>query len=424
MTNRCPNCNATNPDDEIVCQGCGLTLSGFHADVAETTRPEHRTLAMEAIAAPDDARTESIDPAGVVEGPSLRIGFSRDNDLVVPVPQVSSHHAELVRTDDGYLIRDLHSTNGTFVNGAAVDSAAVEIGDRIGMGSYEFVFDDEMAARLQRRDRHGDDRPDLTVIIGRDEASDIVLDAPQISRHHVQLKRIDDEHWQLTDLDSANGTFVNDRNHRVQDATVTTRDVLFLGSYRFPLTRVDEFLSAQRDDSPASSRSMRLPDGQSVVTVGRGEDNDVVIDAPQISQRHARLIRRNGQLVLEDLKSANGTFVNGERIRKIAVDTGDTVSFGSVALRLDVEEGTLQKSYRGDILLQAENLRVEVDTPNGKLRILDGVSFTAYPTEFIGLLGPSGAGKTTLLNALIGYTRPTYGRTLLNGDELISHYDR
>src|SRR5690606_20460501 len=137
-----------------------------------------------------------------------------------------------------------------------------------------------------------------------------------------------------------------------------------------------------------------------------------------------RLIRSDKDMWLEDLGSANGTFLDGQRIRRAKIDPSQTLSFGSYAVRLDLARGAIQRSYRGDILLQAENLRVEVKSGQRTTRILDGISFTLYPTEFMGLMGPSGSGKTTLLMSLIGYLKPTYGRTLINGDDLSLNYDR
>lgn len=442
MSQTCPNCGATNSADEIVCQGCGLTLRGLSNVPDEVTRPEHKTMSLEALQPPpgiagtdggsdtvlDD---DDVEPSGYMpldevdsDAPALRIGFARDNDLVVPVPQVSSHHAEIIRTDRGYVIRDLHSTNGTFVGGNRVQVAYVQVGDRISLGSYEFVFDQAVASRVDALEQHQRGRGQKPpVLIGRDAECDVVLDAPQISRRHVRLVPIGDQSWRVEDLQSANGAFVNDRHNRIDQAIVSEDDVLFLGSYRFPLTRIREFLHVDEPSLP--SGALRLPEDRRVITFGRGADNDIVLDAPQISRYHARLLRTEEGVILEDLNSANGTFVDGRRVQRATVESGQTISLGSYAVRIDLKSNTVQKSYRGDILLQAENLRVEVELGGGQtLRILDGVSFTVYPTEFVGLLGPSGAGKTTLLNALIGYTTPTYGRTLLNGDELISHYDR
>lgn len=259
------------------------------------------------------------------------------------------------------------------------------------------------------------------IVIGRDEDCDIILEAPQISRRHIRLTPLG-AGWRVQDLNSANGTFLNERTNRIKEASVGVEDVLFLGSYRFPVSRIHDFVDVGA--LVASGAQVDLPEDKSVVTLGRGPSNDIVIDGPQISRHHAKIERNEDGMFLEDLGSANGTFIDGERITRARLEPGQTVSLGSHAIRLDLARGTVQKSYQGDILLQGENLRVEVDDGGRPRRILDGVSFTVYPTEMVGLLGPSGAGKTTLLMALIGYLRPTYGRTLLNGDELSAHYDR
>ncbi len=261
------------------------------------------------------------------------------------------------------------------------------------------------------------------IVIGRDQDCDIILDAPQISRRHLRLQPLGSG-WRVLDLNSVNGTFLNTRTNRIEDAIVGVEDVLFLGSYRFPVSRIDDFFDVKQLESTAASAQVDLPEDKPEITLGRGPSNDIVIDGPQISRHHARIVRSEDGLFLEDLGSANGTFIDGVRITRSRLEPGQTISLGSYALRLDLARGTVQKSYQGDILLQGENLRVEVDDGGRPRRILDGVSFTVYPTEMVGLLGPSGAGKTTLLMALIGYLRPSYGRTLLNGDELSAHYDR
>jgi S1-C subfamily serine protease len=71
-------------------------------------------------------------------GERIRVGRSRDNDVVLPddaeAPPSSGHHAELVREGRVWRIRDLGSSNGTFVNGARVSEARLSSGDRIGLG--------------------------------------------------------------------------------------------------------------------------------------------------------------------------------------------------------------------------------------------------------------------------------------------------
>jgi ABC-type multidrug transport system ATPase subunit len=499
---RCPNCDQLNSADEIICQHCDLTLPALQDQDAETTRPEARRaeiVSMQMLGGVSSEAAVDVEMADVeMAGPTqptiaarakpkaepkadktrefkfsshaalrksdgapsipdsattLRIGYDDDNDLVIPKPQVSAHHARIALVGEQYILEDLNSTNGTSLDGHQIARARLHPGDRVGLGSYEFVFDDTLAARLKpavarnlqptqalpavsstsqsprsksptsksSTNKPSSETSTRSIIIGRESDADIVLDAPQISRHHCKLTPTDSG-WRIEDLGAANGTFVNDRFNRIDEAFVTDDDVLFFGSYRFPVSRVREFIHS--DHQSVDAGQVGLPLDKKIVTIGRGPENDVVLDAPQVSRNHARIVRTDDKVFLEDLGSANGTFIDGAKVDRVALEPGQTISFGSYAIRLDLARGTIQKSYRGDILLQAENLRVEVGDAGHKKRILDGVSFTVYPTEFVGLLGPSGAGKTTLLMALIGYIRPNYGRTLVNGDDLGTHYDR
>ena len=62
-----------------------------------------------------------------------------DCDLILEHPEVSRHHAELLRIDGvSYELRDLDSTNGTLVNGVRVGSRLVGDGDEICLGSLPF----------------------------------------------------------------------------------------------------------------------------------------------------------------------------------------------------------------------------------------------------------------------------------------------
>ncbi|MEX0875725.1 MAG: DUF3662 and FHA domain-containing protein [Actinomycetota bacterium] len=70
----------------------------------------------------------------------IRIGRQSDNDLVVADPGVSRHHAEVINESGTCTLRDLGSTNGTYVNGSVVHQHALRNGDRIGIGSTVVEF--------------------------------------------------------------------------------------------------------------------------------------------------------------------------------------------------------------------------------------------------------------------------------------------
>ena len=69
------------------------------------------------------------------------IGRSASNDIVLPDPSVSKHHAQVVQEEDGWRLMDLESTNGTFVNGDRVEAHRLAPGDTVLLGVYTFVFE-------------------------------------------------------------------------------------------------------------------------------------------------------------------------------------------------------------------------------------------------------------------------------------------
>ena len=80
--------------------------------------------------------------------------------------------------------------------------------------------------------------------------------------------------------------------------------------------------------------TLRLPPG-SVRTVGRTVGADFIVDAALVSRLHCRLSAgSDGQLVVEDLGSTNGTVVNGKRIDRATLGAGDSLQVGRVTFQV------------------------------------------------------------------------------------------
>jgi pSer/pThr/pTyr-binding forkhead associated (FHA) protein len=90
--------------------------------------------------------------------------------------------------------------------------------------------------------------------------------------------------------------------------------------------------------------------GRKEVSIGRYLNNGLVIDNPAVSNRHARVFRENERLVLEDFGSLNGTFVNGQRVKMVTLNEGDTVTIGKhtidVADSRELDEFAVWNGYR------------------------------------------------------------------------------
>jgi len=74
-------------------------------------------------------------------------------------------------------------------------------------------------------------------------------------------------------------------------------------------------------------------------TVGRVEDNAFQIAEPSVSSHHAEIILKGNDVVIKDLNSTNGTFINGEKITEAVLKFGQTLKFGSVEMHLEGKDG-------------------------------------------------------------------------------------
>jgi DNA-binding CsgD family transcriptional regulator len=85
----------------------------------------------------------------------------------------------------------------------------------------------------------------------------------------------------------------------------------------------------QREDDPGTQYQLMSPS----MSIGRAENNDIVLDGDmRVSRHHARLDHDDGQWVLVDCQSANGTTVNGQRITTHSLRSGDRIRVGGTPL--------------------------------------------------------------------------------------------
>lgn len=70
-------------------------------------------------------------------------------------------------------------------------------------------------------------------------------------------------------------------------------------------------------------------------TVGRVEDNTFQITDPSVSSHHAEILMRGTEILVRDLNSTNGTFLNGDRITEMVLKPGQILRFGQVELKID-----------------------------------------------------------------------------------------
>lgn len=146
----CKACNTVSPPDANFCSRCGSRLSPI--DLEETTLSfaltDRDDLGGEAARRGTLAGPVLLIRAGGgregqvvgVEGDVLTIGRSPHSDLFLDDVTVSRHHARVLHDENGYLVEDLNSLNGTYVNRKRIERHPLFDGDEVQIGKFKLAF--------------------------------------------------------------------------------------------------------------------------------------------------------------------------------------------------------------------------------------------------------------------------------------------
>jgi pSer/pThr/pTyr-binding forkhead associated (FHA) protein len=146
---------------------------------------------------------------------SWTIGARPDCDLVVASPGVSGRHCRLTLDANGYVLEDLGSTNGTYVNGVRLTGRVRLLrSDEVTLAmATRMPWPAEETIEAPPAGPAGGPRSILSfqgeeLVIGRAPDCDHVVNAPMVSGHHVRVFGADGRTW-IEDLGSRNGTYLN-----------------------------------------------------------------------------------------------------------------------------------------------------------------------------------------------------------------------
>lgn len=176
-----------------------------------------------------------------------------------------------------------------------------------------------------------------------------------------------------------------------------------------------------------SARVLRFDElfaGLSSIVIGRERDCSIPLPHPTVSLYHAMLERSGENLLVQDLESATGVFVNGRRVRQaIQIREGDRFGIGPFLFTRRGASLLMLDSSRS-LRLEGRGLTRAIPLPHGgERKLIDDINLVVRPGEFVSLLGPSGSGKSTLMDCLNGRRRATQGVVLANGQNFYEQFD-
>lgn len=202
-------------------------------------------------------------------------------------------------------------------------------------------------------DRHGRSAAEISFdqgsyTIGRVDGNDVVLPSNSVSRTHARIF-VSNNKCYIDDLASANGVTV-DGNVIKERTEIRNGSKVKIGDYTLYLEYKDQsdmhagqdVLKTQIVSSDQSGyKIVRVGDkfaGEAFMlseqnnTIGRTEDNYILLSDNSISRNHARIVNSNLTYIVTDLDSSNGTFVNNKKINgECRLKPGDQIRFGNVS---------------------------------------------------------------------------------------------
>ena len=262
-------------------------------------------------------------------------------------------------------------------------------------------------------------------VVGRSAEADFTLKHVEISRQHCRFTW-DGKECRVEDLGSVRGTTVNGK--KVAAAfTLRSGDKVGIGPAVVEFGMGDAPAAGAPGAAGAEKGAPMLVRGQPAdrfevvgeMTIGRDAGLEVWLNDPGISRRHATVkAAPGGGVIVTDLNSTAGSFVNGHRFDTQALTIGDRLQVGPFCFQFDGHALTRVANAAGGTI-RAGNVVFR----SGTLTILDEINLAIPASRFVGIIGPSGAGKSSLLTTLSGLRAPERGAVFVDGEDIYSGHD-
>jgi pSer/pThr/pTyr-binding forkhead associated (FHA) protein/tetratricopeptide (TPR) repeat protein len=257
--------------------------------------------------------------------PGLTIGRAKENQLRLNERNVSRKHARINAANGTIFIEDLDSYNGVKVNGDRINGKAnLYLGDHIQLGDFRLsISGDALRPRPEEITQK-------TVIPKKEEEvtnTEPMVVAPLNTGPQAQQQP-------PVQQPPAPPQARSQRNDSFDESTALIR-----------LSDISSPKGAQPAQQIAGPHPKLVcikgplagrewPVSKTEVVIGRGQENDIVVDHRSLSRQHAKIVLAGQVYRVVDLNSSNGTLVNGEKYAQVDLKKGDVIELGHVRVRL------------------------------------------------------------------------------------------
>lgn len=267
-----------------------------------------------------------------------------------------------------------------------------------------------------------------TIDIGRSTENSVQLSSGGVSRNHARVL-FDGGNFFIIDLKSDNGTCLNGLKLASGEKNILRHnDTISIENFNLTFNSVDQMLNQSFNEitdsdvleikllkkvltaldkekvpsievltGTAIGKKALLTDEIQELTIGRDPSAGFKIEEYVVSRKHARLARKWGGFVIEDLGSKNGTFVNNKKVTEEPLHDGDRISLGTIILIYRNPQEVNLKSISREIKVK-EAPPIPVEAEEAKTPLLEEEAMEAPPEEEAVSEYPTPTPRKELIN--------------------------
>lgn len=271
---------------------------------------------------------------------SVVIGKRQNCDIQLCIKGISGEHSRIKKEENIFILQDLNSTNGTYVNDKKISNDCELVhGDKVAIASQKFFvwIGDCLPLLFSKNDNQIYVIYTSPFTAGRTRDNNLYFSDTKASGKHAIFTKIS-EKYQLKDLGSTNGTKVN--GAKINECLLSHFDAIKMGEWE------SIFLDKP---SPSTLYLQPISEGMTAtvidnnVTFGKSKSNDIIVNSPSVSKKHGRIFFDCGHAWIEDLNSRNGVNVNDAKIIKYPLQDDDIIKIGAEIFRIQYQLKKLEK---------------------------------------------------------------------------------
>ena len=294
---------------------------------------------------------------------SFFIGRKKDCHVVIKDMEISREFAEIIHEKNQWILKKKSSMGIMSVNGEHIDEKNIENGDMAAIGSYQLVFSEENSSSKSSKkatseditsekatleeaileekklefDKMPDDLPEQTP--EQTGSQDMAEDFPE------QEEQVDDEFQENQEVEgfSDEPEGILDEQKEINALALQEENTQILNSF------LKYELEIFGENAPYDRFSIDIKE----ILIGRNSKKcQIILNDHMVSGIHAKIKNVHNKIEIEDLESANGIILNGKRINKADLASGDEFIIGSTTFTLRVQSDILEEE--GERLMPVE----------------------------------------------------------------------